>query len=806
MWGLLQVKLKCRNNDDLIKQPTLITETSEFNSAVSAAGDDDRSAEKYFSVARNQKDYLEDQEKKAAAAKKRKRKIHFASGIAAVLAVVCLIGFVAFKYISIESALKYTDGTGGYTVTTGKLFARKFIKEGSVIIPEIYDGKPVTKIADGAFEGNTYLTSVTIPSTVTEIGENAFKGCTNLRKIVFANVNPDASMQANARFAYAGTYTLSVGTPTYTLTNTSNQKITTVQSGVKKIGAKAFYGCTNLASIDASRATEIGEEAFAGCSSLHSIVFGNNLLSLSNGTFSGCSSLKLVDLPSSLTTIGDRCFENCTGFTNFLVPATITTVGDAILTGCVNLTELVVEERSTMGGFSQNWKNGVPDTVKTSIGFRIALDYNHATIPGKDAVSVKQDGGYQLPIPERTGYKFLGWYDSMTNGNRLTDENGQSLSAYAFGRSVTVYALWEAIHTAEALADKAATCTETGYTGRTYCEVCNSVVDWGTILPATGHNYEVVDGVLKCKDCGDLYNGVWTDGKTYVDGVLIADGWNGDYYYVDGKKVTGIYAVDGVYYNFGDDGKSQGKYTGLVRIDGKWCYSKLGSLTGGWVQIEEKWHYFRAYTKTAVTGEYTVNGVTYQFDETGMTNGAWHKDEEGIRYYYGPSYYLARNPGYLALYEIDGKTYNFGNDGYITLGEIQVLRDAASLRKVVYRFADDGSVIERVTTCGFITDSNNDMYYIGENGEISLEKQGLIKVDGAIYYVKPSGKIAVNENRYITPELANGLMEVSSGYVTRYFGTDGKLEQPFTGIKAGEDGILYYYVNDKVCKRNLSMG
>ena len=358
------------------------------------------------------------------------------------------------------------------------------------------------------------------------------------------------------------------------------------------------------------------------------------------------------------------------------------------------------------------------------------------------------------------------------------------------------------IHTAHAIDDKAATCTEAGYTGRTFCEVCNSVVDWGETIPATGHNYEIVDGVLKCKGCDDLYNGVWTDGKTYVDGVAIADGWNGDYYYVDGKKVTGIYAVDGVYYNFGDDGKNQGKYTGLVQVDGKWCYSKIGALTGGWVQIGENWHYFRAYTKTAVTGEYTVNGVTYQFDETGMTNGAWHKDEEGVRYYYGPSYYLARNPGYLALYEIDGKTYNFGNDGYITLGEIQVLRDAASLRKVVYRFADDGSVIERVTTCGFITDSNNDMYYIGENGEISLEKQGLIKVDGAIYYVKPSGKIAVNETKYISPDLANGLIEIESGSVARYFGTDGKLEQPFTGIKAGEGGILYYYVNDKVASGN----
>ena len=360
------------------------------------------------------------------------------------------------------------------------------------------------------------------------------------------------------------------------------------------------------------------------------------------------------------------------------------------------------------------------------------------------------------------------------------------------------------IHTAEALADKAATCTEAGYTGRTFCKVCNSVVDWGTTVPATGHSYEVVDVVLKCTGCDALFNGIWTDGKTYVDGVVIADGWNGDYYYVDGKKVTGIYAVDGVYYNFGDDGKNQGKYTGLVQVDGKWCYSKLGSLTGGWVQIEDQWHYFKGYTKVAAQGEYTVQvsskeRVTYQFDEYGMTRGAWHiASDGGLRYYYGPDRYVARNFGYLTLYEIDGKTYNFDGNGNVTYGEIQVLQDAASLRKLVYKFNEDGSVIRRIVTEGIITDSVGDMYYIAADGEIHFGIPGLIEVDGNIYDVKWSGKVAVDEYRYITPEKAHGLMDVGKNYKKCYFGADGKLVLPFTGVKAGDDGILYYYVNGEI--------
>ncbi len=359
------------------------------------------------------------------------------------------------------------------------------------------------------------------------------------------------------------------------------------------------------------------------------------------------------------------------------------------------------------------------------------------------------------------------------------------------------------IHTAHAISDKAATCTEAGYTGRTFCEVCNSVVDWGTTVPATGHSYEVVDGVLKCTACGELFTGKWTDGKEYKDGIPAADGWNGDYYYVDGKKVTGIYAVDGVYYNFGDDGKNQGKYTGLVQVDGKWCYSKLGSLTGGWVQIGEKWHYFRSYTKAAVTGEYTVNGVTYLFDETGMTNGAWHTDDKGTRYYYGPSYYVARNPGYMTLHEIDGKTYNFGNDGYLTYG-IQVLRDSTSFKKYVFDFGNDGVLVREIREQGLFT-APDGIYYINENGYVPMGT-GLIKIEDAYYYVCYSGKLKQSGNQTITEKYANGLLPAG----TYYFDENCKMVVPTeedhtTGIVWDEANNRYVYKVDGKIQKNAGL-
>ena len=351
------------------------------------------------------------------------------------------------------------------------------------------------------------------------------------------------------------------------------------------------------------------------------------------------------------------------------------------------------------------------------------------------------------------------------------------------------------IHTAESVADKAATCTEEGYTGRTYCEVCKSIVEWGKKVPAKGHTYELKNDVLACSDCGDLYNGVWTDDREYIDGVVIGDGWHDDKYYVDGKKVTGVYAVDDIYYDFGEDGQNQGKYTGRFCKSDKWYFANGGILTSGWVQFGDDWYLFREDTKAAATGEYTYNGVKFTFNDEGMTKGAWYSYERGKKYFYGPYYYRAQNPDYMTLITIDGKTYNFDEHGYATCG-IRALRDGTTAIKYVFDFGQDGALIKTFSESGFVTAYDGSIYFIGENGYVEMDKH-LIKVGNDYYYVCWSGKLLTSGGKVIGKSQANGYPFI--GWYD--FDKDGKVIK--TGITF-IDGD-YFYRKDYEIQKDLGL-
>ena len=175
------------------------------------------------------------------------------------------------------------------------------------------------------------------------------------------------------------------------------------------------------------------------------------------------------------------------------------------------------------------------------------------------------------------------------------------------------------VSTTVSVEDKAATCTEDGYTGRTMCPDCGSIVDWGTTIPATGHNWQINDeGKLACDNDGELYNGEY-NGNTYIDGV-IADGWvtiDGDkYYYENGNKITGNYVIDKKVYVFDKNGVYQPdkNFSGFIdSSEGTMYFLDKDNYVEEYIYLVDTPYYFN--NGIAVNGEYTINGETCIFEK-----------------------------------------------------------------------------------------------------------------------------------------------------------------------------------------------
>ena len=380
------------------------------------------------------------------------------------------------------------------------------------------------------------------------------------------------------------------------------------------------------------------------------------------------------------------------------------------------------------------------------------------------------------------------WHNDSTTGDDYLQWNGghdhraETKEYYASNLTNHVDAV--------ALEDKAATCTEAGYTGRTFCEVCNSVVDWGTMIPATGHTYETIDGVLKCKDCGELFNGE-SDGKLYVDGVL-ANGWVDESYYVDGERVTGIKEIEGYFYDFSDDGVCVGKYTGPIEDEIGLRYIVNGKGIVGWWEFGPENNEHIYYFGKNVNGVYyAVKGkiklgsplITYTFDDDcHLIAGDWYKTDSGTRYYWAGK--IAKK-----FLTVGDKTYYFDN----TTGYLQYGIKGISLThgdKPTYYYFDykTGELIDTFSGDGLrVYDEEVVFLKDGEPIEAGLVKDN----DGNYYYIN-SSKTAVKNCEYAFSEKkANGLLP--AGKYT--FAADGKLVIK-QGVVRDSDGEVRYYIDN----------
>lgn len=280
-----------------------------------------------------------------------------------------------------------------------------------------------------------------------------------------------------------------------------------------------------------------------------------------------------------------------------------------------------------------------------------------------------------------------------------------------------------------------ATCTENGYTGRTYCESCKSVVDWGTVTKPLGHAYKVdIDNREIVCDCGYTLN---TTGLVDVNGV--------NYYLIAGKLVSGWQNVDNVQY----------------------CFDKTtyAGLEGTYI----------SYDICATSQTFNMSFTNGKLD-----SGVWVKMPGGTRYYYGNTYYGQ------SIQTIDGKVYGFNNSGYRYEG-ICVIKWNPKSNYQLFEYTSDGVYVGELYESGVYTTSNGDIYYLTDG---IASAPGLVKdTDGSYYYFNPSNYKAVkNSSLYLTD--TNDLLP--AGWYN--FGDDGKLIIK-QGIIKDEDGEIRYYVD-----------
>jgi hypothetical protein len=195
-----------------------------------------------------------------------------------------------------------------------------------LIIPDTYEGKPVTAIKMKGFIGSKNIKYVYIPDGIKEIRAEAFYDCPNLEEVIFPE-----SLEIIKENAF---------------TNCDSLREITVRGDVVALRGNVFSMCDGLKkAVFECDVTDDGSSVyglFSHCTSLETVRFNGKIIRNRgkagfSGCFEGCKSLKNVTLPEDIDFIGGYTFFGCTGLERFDIPKSVIQITATAFSGCENL-------------------------------------------------------------------------------------------------------------------------------------------------------------------------------------------------------------------------------------------------------------------------------------------------------------------------------------------------------------------------------------------------------------------------------------------------------------------------------------
>lgn len=430
----------------------------------------------------------------------------------------------------------------------------------------------ITTAVSCVFSSCSGIKELTLPITF-PFKENNFAGCTGVEdititrgtgslKIAFLTLTINGTSSGNTIYNYAQT--------PWNASQASELKVR-ISEGVSYLGQCIFYECNALTEISLPRSMHtISKYAFYNCKNLKSIDIPLGVNCASPSTFKECTALKninvirgtiseksyqatdntedyyygnlpwnrlpennpVVNLEEGITYIPDYAFYGYNGFEEFALPDTVTSIGKYAFSN-TNFSEIVIPDSiNTLGAYAfSSCSNLETVTLSSSVTSSATNVFSSCSnlktvhfegtreqweslnIKVSDKVIVRC---YNGPMESHV-HEYVNIVDDYNYANRCTQSWQQK--HYCDCQEYKTVNKSPVGHTEVKDESVAPTCTETGLTEGTHCNVCNDVIIAQSVVEANGHTEVIQEAVeATCTQSG------LTQGKycSVCDEVLIA--------------------------------------------------------------------------------------------------------------------------------------------------------------------------------------------------------------------------------------------------------------------------------------------